>query len=75
VKLAVLLASAILVRPVAAVIVLTFIIRVLESHLHLPLLKAWARGRTWDASGKHIRFDFFLGSGPATDVCVSQTAM
>jgi hypothetical protein len=59
VKIAVLLASAIPVRPVAAVIVLTFIIRVLESHLHLPLFKAWARGHTRDASGKHICFDFF----------------
>jgi hypothetical protein len=55
-KVATLLAWAILVRPVAEVIVFGFIGVVLDSHLHLQLFKARARGRTWDASGKHIRF-------------------
>ncbi len=66
-----------LVRCVAAVIVLTFIGVVQHPRLNLPLLsllEAQAGGLAWDASGKHIRFAFLFRSGPVTDVCVSQTA-
>jgi hypothetical protein len=56
--------SAVLVRTVAAVNVLTFIIVVLKSHLILPLFQLWAGGSPWDASSKHLRFAFFFGSGP-----------
>jgi hypothetical protein len=51
-KVAILNAPATLVRPVAAVIVFTFIGRVLNSSLHPPLFKTWARGCTRDASGE-----------------------
>jgi len=67
-------ASEMLVRFVAAVIVLTFIGVVRHPRLNLPLFQTWAGGITWDASGKHMRFPFSFGSGPVTDMCASQTA-
>jgi len=67
-------ASEMPVRPVAAVIVLTFIGVVRHPHLNLPLFKTFASGVTRDASGEHIRFVLLFGSGPVTNMCVSQTA-
>ncbi len=64
-----------LVRPVAAVIVLTFIGVVRHPHLNLPLCQAWTPGGlTRDASSKHMGFALLFGSGPVTDMCISQTA-
>ncbi len=46
------------VRPVAAVIVLTFIGMVRHPHLNLPLFQTWAGGLSRDATGKYIRLLF-----------------
>jgi hypothetical protein len=39
---------------VAAVIVLTFIMVVLQCRLYLPLFQLWESGKAWDATGKHL---------------------
>ena len=64
-------ALAILVRYVAAVMLLPFTGVVINSNIPLPFLKTWARGIFLDASSKHIACAFFCSeAGLLTDECV-----
>ena len=65
-------ALAILLRTVAALVVLGFSGIKLHAILLLISVKTWARGILLDASSKHIPITlFFSDAGPLTDVCTS----
>ena len=65
-------ALAILLRTVAALVVLGFSGIKLHALLLLISVTTWACGILLDASSKHIPITlFFLDAGPLTDVCTS----
>ena len=60
----------ILIRPVAALLVLAFgKILIFHAKLIPPLLQTWANGHSRDATGMHIPFAFLFGRG-TSDGCV-----
>ena len=62
---------AILLRTVAALVVLGFSGIKLQDNLLLIFINTWTSGVFWDASGKHTPFALFCSeAGPLTDVFI-----